>query len=135
MTILPKKDKSENSDSDGSNSSTNSTNTTPRDAYQHTGSCHNEDYDSASQSKPGSVSRSKRRLRAAVSTRPLQTAQPHPDCWALGVHYRVVMYLSMVRKPHWIVVSSIRAVEYDWRFFELVHLYVTVEHLGECLHF
>ena len=78
MTILPKKDKSENSDSDGSNSSTNSTNTTPRDAYQHTGSCHNEDYDSASQSKPGSVSRSKRRLRAAVSTRPLQTARPTP---------------------------------------------------------
>ncbi|KAI6660691.1 OTU domain-containing protein 5-A [Oopsacas minuta] len=76
MTILPKKDKSDNSDSDGSNSS--NTSTQARDAYQHTASCHNEDYDSASQSTACSVSRSKRRLRASVSTRPLQTARPAP---------------------------------------------------------
>ena len=82
MTILPKKDKSDNSDSDGSNSSNNSTKARrspkSRDAYQHTASGLNEDYDSSSQSTACSVARSKRRLRASVSTRPIQTARPPP---------------------------------------------------------
>ena len=82
MTILPKKDKSDNSDSDGSNSSNNSTkprrSPKPRDAYQHTASGLNEEYDSSSQSTACSLSRSKRRLRASVSTRPIQTARPAP---------------------------------------------------------